>query len=60
MRSRLWHLSGLTGILRFLVLSGIDFADIILDLISDSVWEAPESMRYKSAMWLLLESKRSH
>jgi hypothetical protein len=35
------------------------FADIILDLISDTVWEEPESMRYKGATWCLLESERT-
>jgi len=35
------------------------YADAILNFIHDTVWEEPESMRYKAACWFLLESGRA-
>jgi hypothetical protein len=33
------------------------YADAILNFIYDTVWEEPESMRYKAACWFLMESE---
>jgi len=33
------------------------YVDGILNFLHDAVWEAPESMRYRTARWFLLESE---
>jgi len=34
-------------------------ADLLLEYVQDTVWEEPESAKFKGAMWFLLESERT-
>jgi hypothetical protein len=35
------------------------YADAIVEFMNDAVWAEPGTMRYKAAMWFLLESERA-
>jgi hypothetical protein len=36
------------------------FADVILDLLHDSIWHEPDSPRARGAMWFLLQSEQAY